>query len=217
MHLIDLNKRKEIKYIKHHEKGVFASDSDPLNKLFAIGSGDGLLSVWDSENYEMVFSSVLDSAKIRAIVCHDNKMYIGTSKGLMYVLDNKTLVIEKSYIINETGINSLCFLPQKNAVLVGGKDAYFSIFSLDKKEIVFKVAAHNWAIYKILIANKHLYSCSRDKTIKEWDMHSLDPVKRYCYPDFKAHTHSVNNLVYIEKHAKIVSAGDDKAVCFWKL
>jgi len=217
VHIIDLEQKKEIKFITHHKKGVFAAKYDAVSNYLILGSGDGKMSVWNCETFELLLSKDLSDSKIRAIEIHQERAYIGTSEGVLYTINLKELILLDSQQVNEEGINSLCSLPTKNAILIGGKGAHLAVYSLEKKVAVLDIAAHNWAIYKLLVINEYLYSCSRDKTIKQWDINSLDLVERYSYPEHKAHTHSVNNLIYVKKHNYLVSVGDDKAICFWKL
>ncbi|MFT6747136.1 MAG: WD40 repeat protein [Glaciecola sp.] len=217
IHIIDLVARKEIKYITYHKKGVFAARYNAANNCLIVGSGDGKLSIWNCDNYELLLSKQISESKIRAIEIHDDSAFIGTTEGVMYTIDINNLQLVATQQVNEEGINSLCYLPQKDAILIGGKDAHLKVFSLVKKSAVLDIAAHNWAIYKLIIIDGSLYSCSRDKTIKQWDVDTLELSKRYSYPEFKAHTHSVNNMAYVSKHNFLISVGDDKAICYWKI
>ena len=216
IHIIDLDQKKEIKYITHHKKGIYASLYDVKSNRLVIGSGDGMLTIWDCENYELLLSQEVSTSKIRAVEIQDSEVYIGTAEGVLYVINIESLQLQSRNRVNDSGINSLCILPEKNAVLVGGKDAHIYVFNLEKNTVVLDIAAHNWAIYKMLIIDGKLYSCSRDKTIKQWNLISMDVEKRYCYPEFKGHTHSINNMVYVQKYNYLVSVGDDKAICYWR-
>lgn len=217
IHIIDLLNRKEIKFITHHKNGIYASLYIPQKNMLVLGSGDGMLSIWDGDNYDLLLSKNLSDAKIRAIANDGEEVYIGTSEGGLYLIDTNELTLKKSYQINNEGINSLCLLPEKNAMIIGGKNAHLNVFSFAKGEVILDIPAHNWAIYKLLLIDDVLYSCSRDKCIKEWDSQSLDLIKRYSYPEYKAHTHSVNNMIYIKEHNYLVSVGDDKSICYWKV
>ncbi|MFT6715433.1 MAG: WD repeat-containing protein 61 [Saprospiraceae bacterium] len=217
VHVIDLETKKEIKYITYHKKGVYASLYNRKTNYLIIGSGDGNLSIWDCKNYDLLLSKKISDSKIRAITMVDNLVYVGTTEGVLYVLDVVDMSLVDSYNISEEGINSLSLIPQKNAILLGGKDAHLTMYSTSLNKVVLKIPAHNWAIYKVLVIENILITCSRDKTIKEWDLTTMNLIKRHGFPQVKSHTHSVNSMEYIAKHQLIVSVGDDKAICIWSL
>ena len=216
-HIIDIQNKQELKHFTFHKKGVFASTySKEFNRLL-VGSGDGNLSIWDTKTYTLLHSDKISEGKIRTIEIINSLAYIGTSEGYVLVIEINTLQQIASYKINEEGINTLCFLKQKNALLIGGKKASLFVFSLSKNETILEIPAHNWPIYKILnLESKGLFTCSRDKTIKQWNPENLELIKRYCFPEFKGHTHSINNLIYISSKKLLISAGDDKSWCAWK-
>jgi WD repeat-containing protein 61 len=217
VHIIDLESKQEIKYITYHKKGVYTSLYDSKSNYLAIGSGDGNLSIWDCDNYELLLSQKISESKIRAIEMLDNVLYIGTTEGVLYLFDVVNMALLQRYVIGEEGINSLCPIPNKNSILLGGKDAHLTIYKAESNEIILRIPAHNWAVYKTILVGDKVYSCSRDKTIKEWDLETMNLIRRYSFPQVKGHTHSVNNLVYISDFNYIVSVGDDKAICIWSL
>lgn len=216
IHVIDLNTKKEVKCIKHHQKGIFTSHYVPSKNLLLIGDGTGQLSIWDSTNYSLLINQKISTEKIRAISSNADNAYIGTADGLVYKIDLTDFTNVDQFRINEKGINSICLMKDKNVMVIGGKDAHLYLFDLVSKKIVHNVPAHNWPIYQVLEYNNLLFSCSRDKTIKQWDSTSMDLMNRYSFPHYKGHTHSINNLTYIPKYKTLVSVGDDKSICFWQ-
>ncbi len=217
-HIVNLISKKEIKHFTFHKKGVFASSFSEQHARLVVGSGDGCLSIWDTSTYTLLHSEKISEGKIRAIEIVNSIAYVGTSEGYVLQVDVNSVKLLNSYKISEEGINTICFYAQKNALLIGGKKASLFVFSLSKLEVILEFPAHNWPIYKILnLADSGIYSCSRDKTIKKWNVENLEVEKRYCFPEFKAHTHSINNLIHIPEKKLLISAGDDKSFCIWKL
>lgn len=217
-HIIDVLTKKELKHITFHKKGIFSSAVSHQHHKLIVGSGDGVVSIWNSLNFELLKSEKICDGKIRSIQVVGSFAFIGTSDGLLLKIDLESLHLVNSYILEQEGINSICYLPDKNSLLLGGKNASLMVFNLELEKIILQFPAHNWPIYDLqVIPSFGLFSCSRDKTIKNWNSESLEVIKRYCYPEFKAHTHSVNKLLFIPEHQLLVSAGDDKALCIWKM
>ncbi|MFM7311307.1 MAG: WD40 repeat domain-containing protein, partial [Flavobacteriales bacterium] len=68
-------------------------------------------------------------------------------------------------------------------------------------------------IYRIVQHGDLLVSCSRDKTIKCWDLLTLAPLAR-IEASAEGHRHSVNEV--ISSKNSIISAGDDRQIICWK-
>lgn len=215
-HIIDIQSKKEIKYFTKHKKGIFTCAVDRIKNLLIVGSGDGMISIWNINSFTLLFEKKIGEGKIRAITCINGFAYIGNSEGkiLTVCLSEFTLISNK--IINTEGINSICYIPTKKVLLVGGKNAWIYVYDFENDKTLHSFPAHNWAVYKIISTENKVYTCSRDKIIKEWDINSLELIKRYCWPEYKAHTHSINNMIFIKKHQYIVSVSDDKSIIIWK-
>jgi WD40 repeat protein len=63
--------------------------------------------------------------------------------------------------------------------------------------------------YKLIITG------SRDRSIRIWDDITLELLKEISMTKYKAHTHSVNYLLWMEKEKVLLSASDDKTVKSW--
>ncbi len=215
-HIIDLETKKELKYITKHTKGVFSSCVTKNNQLI-VGSGDGHVSIWDTKDYTLLFEKQICEGKIRAISSIDNQVFIGDSNGNLFTLDLNTFDFSaQGYSIDEEGISSICYLEEKNCLLIGGKNAWMFVFDLSTRKTIHSFPAHNWPIYQIIYNREiGLFSCSRDKIIKKWNVDTLETQERYSWPNHKGHTHSINNMCFVPSYKYLVSIGDDKSICIW--
>lgn len=215
-HIIDLSTKEEVKYFTKHKKGVYCC-SVTDNGLLVIGSGDGLVSIWNSEDYSLLFEKQICNGKIRAIESVGGNCFIGDSEGFLLNIDLETLALVNRKQIIECGISSLCYLPHKESIIIGDKDAGMHVYNVASGEILLSFPAHNWPIYQIIFdKDLGMFSCSRDKTIKEWNANSLDVMDRLAWPAHKGHTHSINNLCFSQHHKALISVSDDKVICIWK-
>lgn len=215
-HIIDIENKKEVKYFTKHQKGIYTCATEYTTNKMIVGSGDGMISIWDIDNFTLLFEQKIGSGKIRSIECIDGKAFIGNSEGKVLIIDLEEFKLINTININSEGINSICYIQSKNALFIGGKNAWIYVFDIKNNKVLHSFPAHNWAVYKIITNGNSIYTCSRDKTIKEWNTGNLELKNRYCWPEFKSHTHSVNNMIFIENYNCLVSVSDDKSIIIWQ-
>jgi WD40 repeat protein len=218
-HVIDIESRKEIKFIPFHKAGLFSSFIDKEKKQLVLGSGDGTYSIWNYLNYSLLDKGKLSHGKIRTIEKVKNEYVFGTSEGALVGIDDEEFKPRIIRILDQkNGINSILYLPSKEALLCGTKDAHITAYHIDSEKEIFSFPAHNWPIYQLKKIDEHRFvSCSRDKTIKIWNNSTLDLIERLDWKSHKSHTHSVNNLHLIPNSHKMISVGDGKRIVIWEL
>lgn len=225
-HIIDIDSRKEIKFFPYHKSGVFSSCYIAEHNLLFVGAGDGTVSVWDTNDFQLLKNYKIADGKIRAIQYFNKSVYIGNSEGMVYqialeALDKAVLVFKHT-----SSIYSLAFHEQKNALLLGDKNAHLTALKLKPADAsdqkietlteLLTIAAHNWPIYSIEWTNENEFAtCSRDKIVKIWDATTLEVKQRLCFPEHKGHLNSINNLLFIPESQRIISVGDDKQIIVW--
>ena len=216
-HVIDLTTKKELHYVTKHKKGVYCSSVSRDGSLLVLGTGEGVVGVWRLEDMSLLIEKKISEGKIRAVQVVGGQIWIGTSEGFLLKVDSNTLQQQGSYRIAESGINVISYFADKQSLLLGDKDAHLNVFSLDKQKVVFRFPAHNWPIYQVIGDHPEgIVSVSRDKTIKVWNREDLSLKQRLSYPEFKGHTHSINNAIYLNMKQLLVTVGDDKSICFWQ-
>lgn len=216
-HIIDLLKKKEEHFVTKHQKGIYACQYQKKSNKLILGTGDGSVAVWSLDPFELLVEKKISSGKIRGILMLDEDVWIGTADGFLLQIDLRTLEQKACFKVGDSGINSIEYLPSKHSILLANKDAFIEVFSLGKQKVVFSFPAHNWPIYKLIVSDVFgLISVSRDKTIKIWNLNDLSLINRISYPQFKGHTHSVNNALIVDEKNLLVTVGDDKAICFWQ-
>jgi WD40 repeat protein len=79
-----------------------------------------------------------------------------------------------------------------------------------------KLPADYWAIYDIAFSPNGMYfaTASRDKTVKIWDAENYVVLKRFEGQKYKAHSHSVNKLLWLNQK-QLLSTGDDGSIRLW--
>jgi WD40 repeat protein len=219
IHVIDLSEGKEARLLKVHEKGVFAFCHIPEENMIIAGGGNGFLSAWEIGTWKLLRHFQISSSKVRSLLYTDNQVFVGSGDGFLRVFDLPWLNETHTISGHEGGIYSFAKHPDKPILISGGKDAFLRFWKTDTLERIREIPAHNFGIYSIVFApdGKHAATASRDKTIKIWDAQTFDSPMRIERPEFSAHTHSVNTLVWLKEPNLLVSAGDDRRLNIWKI
>ena len=215
IHIIDTLNRCEIKFIKYHKVAIFEIQLDELNEKMFIGDADGNLSVWSTVDWLLLLNLPFDCGKIRTIEILElqNQVLIGSQDGKIRVLD-KYFNLISTFDAHEGGCFAICFSDFKNKVVfTSGKDGYIRVWQLNNYKEIVAIPAHNESIYNLQELDNYLFSISRDKTIKIWNINTLDFISKI---DRKSggHSHSINDILII--NSNLITAGDDKRIICWE-
>jgi WD40 repeat protein len=221
IHVLDLEKKEEIKILQHHRAPVFDIKYSLKTNCFYTAGGDGNFAVCDLDTLSLLKMKKLSQKKVRSIDFNETTSEVAVASGDSNILifDLHTLEHKKDFIAHQlaekvVGANIVRYSPDGKFLLTGGRDAHLNIWKVGDYELVKSIPAHNWAIYDIVFnPDATLFAtASRDKTIKIWDAKTYQILKRITKENFEAHTHSVNKLIWSPYHNYLVSVGDDKMV-----
>lgn len=218
IHVIDLTKKAEIHHLKVHEKGVFAFLDLPEHGLFISGGGDGSICIWNPQSWKLLRQLPVGSNKIRQFLVHEDRLYAASSDGGIYVFDLPWFNLLSVLPGHEGGSYSLCLHPSKPLLISGGKDAHLRFWHFESLKEVRNIPAHNFGIYAIKAnpSGRLVATASRDKSIKLWHSDTFEPGGRIHRPVFAGHTHSVNDLTWLNEE-ELLSVGDDRKLIVWRI
>jgi len=63
VHVVDLDKKKEIHFLLNHELGIYDIKYSKSNDVFIMAGGDGRISIWDGTGYSFIKSITLCKEK----------------------------------------------------------------------------------------------------------------------------------------------------------
>jgi len=216
IHIIDLEKREEIRILQHHTAPIFDIKYSFKTNCFYTAGGDGNFAVCSLDTLSLIKIKKLSNQKVRGIDFNYTTSEIAVALGdcNILVFDLHTLNHKKDFIAHQFAANVVRYSPDGKFLLTGGKDAHLNIWQVGSYKLVQSIPAHNWAIYDIVFnPDATLFAtASRDKTIKIWDAKTYQLLKRITKENFEAHTHSVNKLLWSTYHNYLVSVGDDRMV-----
>ena len=224
IHVIDLNKNEEIKFLQLHRQSIYDIQYLPEKESFWALAGDGTISVWSINDFSLITALKLCDKKIRSIDFNIvlKEAAIGCGDGSIRIFDFETYVEKK--ILNghadDFSVNAVRYHPNGKHLLSGSRDACLNVWDIENDyALIHHIPAHNYAIYSIVFSpdKKFFATGSRDKTIKIWDAENFDLLLRIDKPQHGGHTHSVNKLLWSDFNNYLISTGDDKAIMVWEI
>jgi WD repeat-containing protein 61 len=218
VHVIDTLQKKEIAHLLGHKKGVYKTlINDDANQIVCLG-GDGFCSIWDLNTFKHIKTIAISSGKLRDAFINDNQLWLVCGDGNLTLLDLIDLSAKQKIHVADEALYTLLPHPiNENIILCAGKDALIYAVNVATNQR-FNFPAHNFGIYKLItIANTNLIaSCSRDKSIKLWDVRDYSFQQKLTREQRNGHSASVNNMLYDPLSNTLISVGDDKRIIAWK-
>jgi WD40 repeat protein len=219
LHIIDLKAGKEVKNLKVHSKGIFSILPVPEEQMVIVAGGDGLLSVWSTEDWRLLRHFQVSANKLRHLMRDANHLYVCDSDGYMRVFDIPWLNELHQFEAHEGGCYHSVKHPTKPLIVSGGKDGHLRFWHTEENwREVRSIPAHNYGIYSIVFSpdKRFAASASRDKSIKIWHADTFEPAARLVRPQFPMHTHSINWLWW-HPDGTLISGGDDRKIMLWSV
>ncbi len=222
IHVIDLIKKAEVRYLLGHTKGVYDLCWNPFTEQVYSCGGDGHFVVWNVHDFQCIHSVQLCEVKIRTIEYSQTTgiIAIGCGDNQIRILSSKSLQIIHAWEAHTMSVNALCFHPNGRWLLSGSKEAHLNVWDLnDDFSLVQSIPAHNYAIYSIVFhPDGELFATgSRDKTIKIWDANTCEFLLRIDTAQFQGHINSVNSLHWSSYKNYLISGSDDRSAMVWEI
>lgn len=221
VHVINLKTNAEDRLLQFHTAPVFHIAYHSVHQLIFFLAGDGTLSIVNGDDFRLLNILKLSDKKLRSLAFHPSRdeCVIGCGDGSIAVISLPVVEMIHRFQAHDYdfSVNCIACAADGKYLLSGSRDAHVNIFSGDDYSLIKTIPAHNYAIYDIAFhsSQKIIATASRDKTIKLWDVQSMNVLARLDHEHFKGHAHSVNKLLWMDD--KLVSAGDDRSVLVWEI
>ncbi len=221
VHWLDLETKKEIRFWKSHESGIFDIQKCPTMPLFIITSADGSISFYDADTLAPIYTLKVCKDKIRKVSCHPTLALaaLACSDSYVRIVNLNTLRVINEFKAHDWACNTVLWKSDVE-LISGSRDAHLKIWNFNDNQLteIRSIPAHNYAIYHI---EKHpqkdiFATASRDKNAKLWS-YDFEILLRIDKKKYDGHINSVNTLTWTQNGEYLVTAGDDKTIMFWKL
>lgn len=220
LHVVHLKEKREVKFFQQHRSAIFSVRSIPQKNLILVADADGNLSVWDNERLDLVLFLPLKCGKIRKLNIHPSGDYLVVhgQDGMLRIFETDHFNEIHTFFAHENGATCSVFSPtDPNMLISGGKDGHLKQWDWSHEKLLKSIPAHNFAIYDVAVLSdkKTLISCSRDKSIKIWNLPNLQ-FQEKIEAKTGGHKHSVNALCLLDDN-QFLSSSDDKRIIKWKM
>jgi WD40 repeat protein len=219
IHLIDLEKKEEIKILQYHTAAIFdLKYSAHTNNIYSSGA-DGNFGVSSLDTLSLIKIKKLCNEKIRSIDINyiDSEICIACGDCNVRIFDLNSLEEKKTFHAHALSANCVRYSPDGSILLSGGRDAHLNFWDAKSYSLIKSIPAHNFAIYDIVFSpDKKLFAtASRDKTIKIWDASTRELLIRINKENYDGHVNSVNKLLWSTYNNYLISSGDDRSIMVW--
>ncbi len=169
-----------------------------------FGSNNGLLTVLQADNHQLVKQLIIGESPIFDIVQHEEKIYLALGNGQIVVLD-KNLSIIKTISLSQKSIRKI-HIHQGNK-WVGASDGYLRLLN-EKDEKIQEFKAYEQSVFAIASRHQTVLSGGRDAVIKVLENNEF--VKT-----INAHWYHINDIQYNAEQTLFATASLDKSIKIW--
>lgn len=163
---------------------------------------------WDLKSFRI--HSEAKGAQAECITGDDNPfLYTGSSEGHVAIWDVKELKVTTSFKTHSKAVKSLVL---RDAILyTGSTDTNIASWDINQRKSINKTSSKaEINALAISVAHNLLFSAENDKTIKVWDLHSLQYITT-----LNGHTRAVKALYVLGNY--LFSGSNDQQVFVWNL
>ncbi len=220
LHVVSLQEKQELKNFEVHQSPIFKILYIPKKQMVVAADGKGVLSLWDSNTLAHKVTLPLSDTKIRALRYTESTdlLTVGLSNGMREQISLTNLNSESKKAVSNyvEPINDVLQHLTTGNWIYALKNGHL-LFVNEAKDKVLDLPAHNYGIYRLALLNggRHLVSCSRDKSLKLWNLSDFKVTQKIEAKD-QGHSRSVNTLCPIND-TQFCSGGDDGVLKIWEL
>lgn len=172
----------EIESVSAHDGGAtllrYSADG---RRIFSTGA-DGTLKIWSEKNLSLIRTIPLDSGPATALAIDGNSALTGHADGEVTLWDTSTGRKRSSYRRNEADVWSLAFAGDNTHFLTATHDWKVTLWDATQESAPLHVFdGHENAVQALAFApaGALVASGGADKTVKLWNLSTLDLVRTY--------------------------------------
>src|SRR5690554_720424 len=209
IHVIEVEKREEIRLLTQHKSAVFAMTYCPSTEQFYSGDKDGVFCAWDANTFDLLITLPYNCGKIREITLSEDGKHIAIcgEDGYIRILETSFFNLVQEFKAHKDGAN--CALFDGDILYTGGKDAHIRKWNWKEKKQLLSIPGHNYAVYDLdfIDDKKKMVSVSFDKSIKLWNTEDISIIERIEFKN-RGHRHTMNRIAKISEQS-FATVGDD--------
>ncbi|MDZ7607729.1 MAG: WD40 repeat domain-containing protein [Cyclobacteriaceae bacterium] len=182
------------------------------NTLLAGQNFEGIHFI-DTIHQKEVASLELEKNQIYDIKIHEDRAYIGTGDGVLYVMDLQTRSLVKRVKLSDKSIRAIAINSGLNDIALGLSDNSIRILSLPDLTQKLVINAHKLSVFALQYdpRTNMLLSASRDAHLKRWDSANNYQLEKSVV----AHTYAINTISLSPDGQLFATGSMDKTIKVW--
>ena len=192
---------------------VYAMAFDAANNQLWVGQNYDGIHVIDLALKKEIAAVKMTGAAIFTIRIQGKNAFVGTSDGLITVMDVPSFAVKKHIKASQQSVRSIDFDPNSHDMAVAYSDNCVRVFDGQTLELKQIIEAHTNSVFVVKYAPNApcLISAGRDAHFKIWKTdQNYDLVA-----DVPAHLFAINDVVFSPDSQHFLTASMDKSIKVW--
>jgi len=198
-----------------HGNGVTALAYSEDGRVIVTAGKDGTLKVWNASSSSLVRTIELDDGAAVSLALSGSRAVTGHADGAVVIWDFDKAEKIASFKRNDAEVWSVTFAGSPNRVAASSHDWKVTLWdAANPAQPVHVLDAHDNAAQAVAFFDSAngpmLATGGADKTVKLWNLDSMDQVRRY-----RGHRDFVTALAFSPNGRMLASAGLDGSIRLW--
>lgn len=198
-----------------HGDGVTALAYSDDGRVMVTTGTDGTMKVWNASSSALVRTIELDDGAAVSLALSGSRAVTGHADGAVVIWDFDKAEKIASFKRNAAEVWSVTFAGNQNRVAASSHDWKVTLWdAASPAQPVHVLDAHDNAAQAVAFFNSAkgpmLATGGADKTVKLWNLDSMDQVRRY-----RGHRDYVTSLAFSPNGRMLASGGLDGAIRLW--
>lgn len=197
------------------KNSVYSTHYISTNEILIAGQNFEGIHLVDLNDKKEVGSLQISNAQIFDIKSNEDKIYVGSGDGTLYVVSFSRLALVKKIKLADKSIRTIAVNKKLGELAIGLSDNTIRILDIDNYKQKYIINGHTLSVFSVVYnpQNNHLISASRDAHIKSWN--SFDHYKLEY--SVAAHLYAINSISISPDQAYFVTGSMDKSIKVWDL
>eukprot|EP00055_Hartaetosiga_balthica_P010180 m.42663 g.42663 ORF g.42663 m.42663 type:complete len:1323 (-) comp7069_c0_seq2:2542-6510(-) len=197
----------------HGDRYIRALVVSKDGKKIISGGGDSNIVIHDinSGDVDDTFLGHKDTVRCLELTADGENVVSGSTDGSVKMWSLLSGRCERSTLMHtQGGVQSISLSSNNHLLATGGRDFAIKLWRFDTMAELRTLTGHTGWVYALKITNdsKHLVSCSRDGSVKIWDIHE----GFNCCQSIHPHSDSIRWVTLTPDNTRIVSCSKDKTI-----
>jgi WD40 repeat protein len=197
------------------KNSVYCVHYRPEEQVLIAGQNYEGIHFIDTTSKNEIGSVQISKAQIFDIKSHENKIFIGSSDGILYIIDWETKAFISKIKLSDKSVRTIAINENLGDMAIGLSDNTIRILDLKSFQPKYLIHAHKLSVFSLTYdpLSNNLISGSRDAHLKIWSSSDQYKLKESVV----AHMYAINHISISPSHDYFLTCSMDKTIKVWDL